>query len=159
MASGRELLADQRAEPLSRVCAEAGAHLLDNDEGHGGEHHQEQRPVGELSAGAGVGEDAAGVIARVRRDQARPRDSEQREDAPEPPAGPCLRCSDAGHGSGPDATWLRTCSRSRGGRSPSSVSSSAGPSARSSAAALVSLRTEPASPAPRTEKAATEAQS
>jgi hypothetical protein len=96
-ATNRELLADQRPEPLARVGAEARAHLLDDHERDRHEHHQEQRPVGELRPCAGVGEDAARVVAGVGRDQARPRDRDEREHAPEPTAWMGRRCDDVCH--------------------------------------------------------------
>ena len=67
----------KRAETATGVGAEPSAHLLDDDERDRDEHHEEERAVGELGAGARVREDAAGVVAGVGRDQARPGDREQ----------------------------------------------------------------------------------
>ena len=92
-----ELLADECTEPFSGVRAEAGAHLLDDDEGNGDEHHDEERAVGELCAGAGVGEDAARVVSGVGRDQAGTRDGEKRE-APAGTEGAGRRRGDVRHG-------------------------------------------------------------
>ena len=54
MCYGRELLADETSKPFARVHAQAGAHLLNHDERHRDENHQEQSPIAELRAGARI---------------------------------------------------------------------------------------------------------
>ena len=95
----RELLADERPEPFSGVGAEARAHLLDDNEGDRDDHHHEERAVGELRAGARVGEYAARVVSGIGAIRPGPRSRRTR-----------ARASAAGVG-GPPAR--RRCSSSR----------------------------------------------
>jgi hypothetical protein len=65
-----KLFADKVAESLACGRAHARAHLLDHDQGdRDGQHGPEQR-IPELRARLRVGEDAAGVVVHVGRDEA-----------------------------------------------------------------------------------------
>ena len=78
-----ELLPDERGQALAGVHGQAGHHLLDDDVGHGDQHHQEERAVDELRAGRGVGDDATGIVAGGGRDQPWP----GRGEVDQPPPG------------------------------------------------------------------------
>ena len=75
----RELLTDQRAQALACIGAESRAHLLHDDEPDRYEHHQEQGSVAELSTGARIREDPAGVVAGVSCDQSGAKHREERQ--------------------------------------------------------------------------------
>jgi hypothetical protein len=63
------LLPDERGQPLPGMHGQAGDHLLDDHVRDRDQHHEEQRPVDELRPRRGIGDDAAGVVARGSRDQ------------------------------------------------------------------------------------------
>ena len=66
-----ELFADEVAEAFAGDDAHAGAHLLHDDEREGDGDHRPEEGVAELRASLRVGEDAAGVVVDVGRDEAR----------------------------------------------------------------------------------------
>ena len=95
-----ELLADQIAQPLAGDRAHARRHLLHDDQRDRDRNHRPQQRVAELRAGQRVGEDAAGVVVDVGRDEARADDG-QHQHEPRAPAlaerfiGRSVRCAAA----------------------------------------------------------------
>ncbi len=74
------LLANQLGEPLAGDRAHPGCHLLDDDQRHSNHDHHPDQVVPVPGSHGCVGGDPAGVVARVRGDQARAKDSEEREE-------------------------------------------------------------------------------
>jgi len=68
-----ELLADQVAQALAGDHAHAGAHLLHHNQRDGDGNDGPQKGVAVLRACLGVGEDAAGVVIDVGRNESGPR--------------------------------------------------------------------------------------
>ena len=65
-----ELFADEIAEAFAGDDAHARAHLLHDDQRERDRDHGPEQRVAELRACLGVGEDAAGVVIDVGRDEA-----------------------------------------------------------------------------------------
>src|SRR5260370_32580299 len=75
-----ELFADEVAETLAGDDAHAGAHLLHDDEGEGDGYHRPEERVAVLGSAGGVGEDAAGFVFDVARDEPRAEHAEADEE-------------------------------------------------------------------------------
>ncbi len=102
-----EVLPDQVRQPFAGDHAHAGAHLLYDDQGHGDGNQCPQQVVAEVSAGDGVGGDAAGIIVHAGRDDARADDrQEQCHMLPVDPVQP--ERFGEGHGTLPRGCALRT---------------------------------------------------
>ena len=72
------------ASPLPVKAPSRAAISCTHDEGHGDQHHEEQGPVAEQGARRGVGDDAAGVVAGVGRDDARAGPGQVGQESPPP---------------------------------------------------------------------------
>ena len=88
-----EFFADQVAQALAGDRAHAGAHLLHHDQGQRDRDHGPQQEKSVLRPGLGVGQDAAGIVVDVGRDDPRPDYGEEQQG----PASPSVSGASCAH--------------------------------------------------------------